>query len=118
MLEKHVHILKGLWSAFLNMYIHALFSFQVLSLDIRPVHRRIQSPLWSDPPLTDREIYPGTEHLVGLYHVVLENVDISYDIMQDQNSRKLGSSIVTICGAMPNVVQSQQRGLGVLKMPS
>ncbi|GAX84201.1 hypothetical protein CEUSTIGMA_g11624.t1 [Chlamydomonas eustigma] len=80
---------------------------QVLSRDIRPVHRRIPSPLWSETPSDLPAVYEGTELSVGQYHVVLENIDVSYDMHDDGK--------IVVRGACPNVVQSQQRGLGLLK---
>lgn len=98
---------------------------QVLSRDIRPVHRRIESPLWADVPAPPPSFYdlpaahptaaptssdgalPAAPQLrVGRYHVVLEGIDVSYDVEE-------GGRIV-LRGACPNVVQSQQRGLGLL----
>lgn len=81
----------------------------MLARDIRPVHRRIQSPLWSSIPSAPPSFYEGTSPpaRVGAYHVVLEGIDVSYDI-DEQGS-------VELRGAVVNVVQSQQRGLGLLE---
>ncbi len=78
---------------------------QVLSRDIRPVHHRIPSARWADVPPPPPSLYPDQE-VVGLYHVVLEHVDVSYNI--DAGGR------VVLRGACHNVVHSQQRGLGLL----
>lgn len=80
---------------------------EVLSRDLRPVHRRVPSPIWStDLPLSYYEDGGGQ---VGAYHVVLEGIDISYDIEALQKENR-----VLVRGAIPNVVPSQQRGLGLL----
>eukprot|EP00955_Chlamydomonas_euryale_P052815 355286-Chlamydomonas_euryale.AAC.1 len=80
---------------------------EVLSRDIRPVHRRMpRSPLW-EKNAGSSQCYTSTGSPVGQYHVVLENIDVSYDI--DDDGR------VTVLGGMYNVVQSQQRGMGVLE---
>ncbi len=44
---------------------------------------------------------------MGAYHVVLEHIDVSYDIDSRGN--------VVLRGACPNTVHSQQRGLGLLE---
>lgn len=82
-------------------------ALQVLARDIRPVHRRLPSPLWADVPSPPASLYPGTGHAIGQYHVVLEHIDVSYDI--DDGGR------IMLRGATPNTVQSQQRGLGLLE---
>lgn len=82
--------------------------FEVLSRDIRPVHRRLPaSALWDEQADSVLPMYPGDVLPVGRYHVVLEGIDVSYDIDE------LGH--VTLRGGMLNVVQSQQRGLGLLE---
>eukprot|EP00798_Chlamydomonas_sp_ICE-L_P014442 gene14442-20450_t len=79
---------------------------EVLSRDIRSVRRRLPPTTWTDNASPEPSMYDSV-HPVGCYHVVLERIDVSYDIGED------GS--VLIRGATPNVVQSAQRGLGALQ---
>ncbi len=69
------------------------------------MHRRIPSPLWADKPPPPPDLYDEGVP-VGLYHVVLEHIDVSYDID--------GQGEVLLRGARPNVVASQQRGLSLI----
>ena len=90
------------------MHSHTAAAPQVLARDIRPVHRRLPSPLWADVLPPPASLYPGgTGHVIGQYHVVLEHIDVSYDI--DSGGR------IVLRGATPNTVHSQQRGLGLLE---
>ena len=86
----------------------------MLSRDIRSVRRRLPPDAWAEtapPPVAhypeQPRGVPGSGLQVGGYHVVLEGIDVSYDIGED--------GAVVIRGAIPNVVQSVQRGLGALE---
>ena len=83
---------------------------EVLSRDLRPVHRRLPTPQWStELPVT---YYEDGRSKIGDYHVVLEGLDISYDIETHQGG--VEETVVVIRGACLNMVPSQQRGLGLL----
>lgn len=78
---------------------------EVLSRDLRPVHRRIPSPSWSNELSSPAYYDNDRTNRIGGYHVVLEGIDVSYDMEEGR---------VIIRGAVRNVVESQQRGLGLL----
>ena len=65
---------------------------QVLSLDIRALHKRL-----------------GTSHQEGLYHVLLEGVDVSYDVEGEPGAVVVRGAVLGGTGGRVMMSRSEEK---------